>query len=210
MYTNSILAGTGPGYTEADEDYYESGYQESLPVRIKSPWAIGAGAGYNLGRFNFHLSCEWFSAVDKYTVMEPEVFIGQSSGEPVINNVVDELVPVFNAGLGMKISLTENHDLYMGFSTDFSAASTDSKTFTDLEREIYNSSNKANFYHFSGGTVFDINRLHITLGVAYNYGIDYLDPVDLPDGEITAAGDDAPTSLKISNWRMLLGFAIDP
>ena len=46
---------------------------------------------------------------------------------------------------------------------------------------------------------------------AYNYGIDYLEPpVELPDQEVRAAGDATPTSLKVSNWRILIGFAIDP
>ncbi len=50
----------------------------------------------------------------KYMVMEPEVFIGQTSGEPVINNIVDELQMVVNAGLGIKYNLTKNYDLYIG------------------------------------------------------------------------------------------------
>jgi len=211
MYTKTVVAGTQTGYVNFEEDFYESGYQQDIPVVLKSPWAIGAGAGYALQKFSFHLSTEWFSKVDKYTVMEPEVFIGQSSGEAVINRVVDELYMVINAGLGIKYQLNENYDLYMGFSTDFSAASPDSKTFADLESEIYNSSNQANFYHFSGGTVFNLNRLHITLGLAYNYGIDYLEPpVELPDSQVLSENESSPTSLKISNWRLLLGFAIDP
>ncbi len=144
-------------------------------------------------------------------VMEPEVFLGQTSGEPVLNNIVDELQMVVNAGLGIKYNLTKNYDLYMGFSTDFSAASPDSKTFTDLESEIYNSSMQANIYHFSGGTVLEFNRLYLTLGLAYNYGIDYISPpLDLPDGQIRANNSEENTSLKISTWKLILGFAIKP
>jgi hypothetical protein len=143
--------------------------------------------------------------------MEPEVFIGQTSGEQVINNIVDELQTVVNAGLGIKYNLNKNHDLYMGFSTDFSAASPDSKTFTDLASEIYNSSMQANFYHFSGGTVLEFKSLYLTLGLAYNYGIDYLTPpVELPDGQIRLNNSEETATLKVSTWKLILGFAIKP
>lgn len=211
MYSQGILAGSGPAYTETDEDYFESNYQENIPAKLKAPLSIGAGAGYSFYKFTIHFSCEWFSRVDKYIVMEPEVFIGQSTGEPVINNVVDELQAVINAGLGAKYSLTKNHDLYMGFSTDFSAASPDSKTFTDLESEIYHSATQGNIYHFSGGTVFELNRFHLTLGLAYNYGIDYVSPpVELPDSQVRSNTTDESASLKVSTWRLLIGFAIKP
>jgi len=208
MYTQGILAGTGPDYTEIEEDYFESNYQKSIPVVLKSPFSMGIGVGYTINKFTFHLSSEWFNKVNKYMVMEPEVFIGQSSGEPLINNIVDELHPVINGGMGIKYNLNKNHDIYMGFSTDFSAASPDSKTFTDLASEIYNSSMKANIYHFSGGTVLEFNKLYLTLGMAYNYGIDYLaPPVDLPDGQINYNNPEETASLKVSTWKLLLGFA---
>lgn len=211
MYSKGIHAGTGPGYTEEEEDYYESNYQESIPAHLKSPLSIGLGAGYTVHKFTLHFNCEWFSKVDKYTVMEPEVFVGQSTGEPVINNVVDELETVLNAGMGIKYDLSKNYDLYMGFSTDFSAASADSKTFTDLESEIYHSSTEGNIYHFSGGTVFEFNKLYLTLGMAYNYGIDYIaPPVELPDSQIRSNSSSETASLKVSTWRLLIGFAIKP
>jgi hypothetical protein len=211
MYTQGILAGTGPEYTEKEEDYFESNHQESIPVVLKSPLSIGIGAGYRLKKFTFHLSGEWFNKVDKYMVMEPEVFIGQTSGEPVINNIVDELQMVVNAGMGIKYNLNKNYDLYMGFSTDFSAASPDSKTFTDLASEIYNSSMQANIYHFSGGTVLEFKRLYLTLGMAYNYGIDYLTPpIDLPDGQTRLNNSEETATLKVSTWKLILGFAIKP
>ncbi len=208
MYTQGIQAGTGPGYTEKEEDYFESNYQESIPVVLKSPFSMGIGVGYTFNKFTFHLSSEWFNKVNKYMVMEPEVFIGQSSGEPVINNVVDELQPVINAGMGIKYNLNKNYDLYMGFSTDFSAASPDSKSFTDLDSEIYSSSRQANIYHFSGGTVLEFNKLYLTVGMAYNYGIDHLaPPVDLPGGQINSNNPEETASLKVSTWKLLLGFA---
>ena len=211
MYTKGIMAGTGPDYTENAEDYFESDFQKSIPVKLKSPLSIGIGTGFTLSKFTFHLSSEWFNKVNKYMVMEPEVFIGQSSGEPVINNVVDELIMVINAGMGIKYNLNQNYDLYMGFSTDFSAASPDSKTFTDLSSEIYNSSMKGNIYHFSGGTVLEFNKLFMTLGFAYNYGINYLaPPVDLPDSQASANNLEEIASLKVSSWKLLLGFAIKP
>ncbi len=208
MYTQGIQAGTGPGYTEKEEDYFESNYQESIPVVLKSPFSMGIGVGYTLNKFTFHLSSEWFNKVNKYMVMEPEVFIGQSSGEPVINNVVDELLMVVNAGMGIKYNLNNNYDLYMGFSTDFSAASPDSKPFTDLASEIYNSAMQANIYHFSGGTVLEFDKLYLTLGMAYNYGIDYLSPpVNLPGGQNNYSNSEESASLKVSTWKLLLGFA---
>jgi hypothetical protein len=211
MYTQGIKAGTGTDYTLLEEDYYESDYQEDISVLLKSPLSISIGTGFTLNKFTFHLNSEWFNKVNKYKVMEPTVFLGQSSGEPVINNVVDELQTVVNAGIGIKYNLKQNHNLYMGFSTDFSAASPDSKTFTNLSSEIYNSSLKGNIYHFSGGTVLEYNKLFLTVGLAYNYGINYLaSPVDLPDSQASSNNLEEITSLKVSSWKLLLGFAIKP
>lgn len=211
MYTRGIMAGTAPEYTGDGEDYYESDHQEDLPARLRSPLSISAGAGFSPGRMTIHLSAEWFSRVSWYKVMEPEIFIGQTSGLPVINNVVDELESVVNAGIGLRYQLNENFDLYTGFATDFSAASPDSKTFTDLDSEIYNSAFEANIYHFSGGTVLEFNKLYLTLGLSFNYGIDQLaPPVSLPDGRFHLLANEENATLRTYTWKLLLGFAIKP
>jgi hypothetical protein len=211
MYTQGIKAGTGANYTLLEEDYYESDYQENIPVYLKSPLSISIGTGFIFNKFTLHLSSEWFNKVNKYKVLEPTVFLGQSSGEPVINNVVDELQTVINTGIGVKYNLNKNYNLYMGFSTDFSAASPDSKTFTDLSNEIYNSSLKGNIYHFSGGTVLELNKLFLTLGLAYSHSInDLAPPVDLPEGPSSSNNLEEIASLKVSSWKLLLGFAIKP
>jgi hypothetical protein len=211
MYTQGIKAGTDSNYTSLEEDYYESNYQDKIPVLLKAPLSIGLGAGFTINKIAIHLNGEWFNRVSKYKVMEPDVFLEQTSGESVINNVVDELQMVVNAGIGIKYNLKQNHNIYMGFSTDFSAASPDSKTFTDLHSEIYNSSLKGNIYHFSGGTVLESRKLFITVGLAHNYTFDYVSPpVDLPDSEANSSYQGEITSLKISNWKLLLGFAVKP
>ncbi len=140
MYTQGILAGTDSNYTTQPEDYYESDYQQDIPAVLKSPLSVSIGTGFQIKKFRFNISAEWFDNVSKYTVMEPAVFMGQSTGEPVINNVVDELKTVVNAGFGFKYELNQNYDLYMGFSTDFSAASPSSKTFTDLAEGLCSNS----------------------------------------------------------------------
>lgn len=212
MYSQRVFSGLDSNDPSGNEDYFESDYQKNLPAKLKSPFSVAVGTGLNFNKINLNLSAEWFHSVSKYTVMKPEPFIGQSTGEPVINNIVDELVSVVNTGIGLKYDLNDNYDLYVGFSTDFSAASPDSKKFTDLNEEIYNSSMKANMYNFSGGTVFEFNRIYLTLGMAYNYGIDYIQtPVNLPTSSNNEVFDpNEQSTLKINTWKLLLGFAIKP
>ena len=124
--------------------------------------------------------------------------------------IFEELESVVNLGLAIEIRLSEIYKFYAGFTTDFSAVSPRTNLIPDNNEEIYNSSLKANIYHFSGGLGMEFKKLHVTLGMAYNYGIDYISrPVDIPNGGNDPIFDNEENStLKISNWKLLFGFAI--
>ena len=47
--------------------------------------ALGFGGSYNYPKRTVHVSLEWFGPVDPYNVLDPEEFIGQSSGDQKSN-----------------------------------------------------------------------------------------------------------------------------
>jgi hypothetical protein len=210
MFTNSTLAGADTNYIPVGDDFYESNYQENLSTKLKSPLSIAIGAGYTLNKITFHFSAEWFNKVDKYTVMEAEPFLSQSTGKNQSLSIVEDLSPVVNGGVAMEYHMNKMFQFYAGFATDFSATPTDPALFTEFEKQIDNSSFRGNIYHFSGGIGLNLKSIDLTVGMAYNYGIDYIGrPVDLPDDEGGPIFDSGETAtLKISNWKLLFGFAL--
>ncbi len=209
MYTKTIMAGMDTSYTTSGNNFFETNYQDNLPTTLKSPISIAAGAGYKLNKFTLHISGEWFDKVNKYTVMTAEPFVGQSTGNTHYNSIVEELSSIINGGVALEYRFNDRIHYYGGFSTDISAASANQPIFTELEKEIDNASFRANIYHFSGGIGLNFEKIHITTGLAYNFGLDTIArPVNLPDDNDSPIFDPSEKAiLRINNWKMLFGFS---
>jgi len=206
----AILAGADPNYTITKEDIFVTNVQDDLDAKLKSPWAVAVGAGLQLKNMVIHLNAEWFNKVDNYTVLKPEPFVGQSTGETHSVILVEELNSVVNVGIGLEVPLRENLSFYGSFATDFSAAKSDTNWFSDLKDEVDNAAFRADKFQFAGGASFTLRKIEITLGTSFRFAEDELSrPVNLPDEDDETIFESGTTAvLKFQNWKILFGFSI--
>jgi hypothetical protein len=208
--TEAILAGADPNYTIAKEDIFVTNEQNRLDAKLKSPWTVAVGAGFQLKKMVIHLNAEWFEKIDKYTVTKTEQFVGQSTGETLSVSLVEELNSVVNVGVGLELPIRENLSFYGSFATDFSAAKSDATWFSELKSEVDNAAFRADKFQIAGGASFELKKIEITLGTSFRFGKDEISrPVNLPDENnepIFESGRSA--TLKFRNLKLLFGFSI--
>lgn len=190
------------------EDIYIFNVQNDLPVNYHTPWAIGFGTGIHFNKMILHVSAEWYNKVSRYTILQPESFIGQSTGESVDFKLVDELNPVFNYGLGMEITLNNNLTAFASVASDYSAAKSELSENTQLDSKAVNTTLVIDFFQFGGGISIEKKNIEITIGVTYRGSSQQVDrPVNFPNGDDTSPIDsDNTTMMKIQQWSFILGF----
>jgi len=205
-----ILAGADTNYTIASEDIFEANYQEDLSAGRKSSWAVALGAGLHFERVVIHLSGEWFDKVDKYTIMEAQPFIGQSTGDTIANSLVEQLDAVINFGIGVELLLKKDLSIYASFATDFSAADPNASGFIELEPEADNAALGADLFHLAVGAGFTVKNIEFSLGTSFNYAKEIIArPVNLPDGDGETVFDpDKTATITIHNWKILFGLSL--
>ncbi|MEJ2196717.1 MAG: hypothetical protein P8X73_17930, partial [Ignavibacteriaceae bacterium] len=76
---------------DANNNVFDSNFQDDVASDYKSSWAVGAGGGYRFGNFKVHFSTEWYNAVDLFTVLNTEPYISQGSGDTLTNDLTLEL-----------------------------------------------------------------------------------------------------------------------
>ncbi len=136
-------------------------YQDELPTYYKSPLSLGFGAAYYWRNTVLYFSAEWFNNVNNFLVMEPESFVGQSSGEVYNYNINYSLRSVFNFGFGIKYLFNENFIYYGGIITDKTAYNPDSQNPFVLSTW--------DIIHIRSGAEFKFYNMSITLGLGYGY-----------------------------------------
>lgn len=196
-----------------NENTYANSYQSDIDVSTKTPLSIGAGITYNVGKNKVHLSAEYYGKVDNYTLFSADDHAVQSNPDSIISfRVVDKLNDVINAGIGVEWYLNEKLSAFGSFSTDFSAAASNITTFTENSVEAFNTSIKADYYHFGAGFVLDLRRVDVTLGATYTGAKEeFPRPISFP-GEV---GDQSEiydpedmAELKWSRWRFVFSFSV--
>ena len=195
------------------EDVLIANQQNDLDAEYNSPLSIGLGASYDIGRGKIHFSLEWFDKVDRFEVISPESFTGQSTNETFRLPVIEELESILNYGFGLEYTFTEKFSVYGGFTTDFTALPDEITGLGSFSDETNASIANWNLYHISGGASFTIKqKFDIVLGVANafaNKTIPIL--IDLPEDETSGPVFDRSetTNLNYSRWTFVLGFSIE-
>jgi len=137
-------------------------YQEELKSVYKSPWSVGIGGAFRIEKMKFHISAEWFSALEKYQVLATDEFQSQSTGETFTNDLTHETRSILNFGLGAEFNFFDNISGFGSFVLDRSSmkpGSTQNLTVSNYD-----------IYHISTGGILKIGRSEITIGVEYSYG----------------------------------------
>jgi len=220
--TTPLLPITGNGTYQYQEFYspipgigpapatYSTSKQSGLALKYKSPWSVGFGASRKIGKNKIHFSAEWFSGIQKYTMMSAVDHISQSNTSDTIRfHLVDNVRSVVNAGIGAEFYINKRISGFASFSSDFSTADSDLAHFSDRKPETNNSTWSADFYHVGGGFVLDFNGAAVTLGVTHtgaNMAIPR--PVNFPDDPSQPIFNSGSTAdVRWDRWRFVFSFS---
>lgn len=151
---------SAPGIDGEGGSLLASTAQKGLAITYKSPLSVAAGISYHVGSTRFHLSAEWFDAVDRFKLMDLDNFPAQSSGKPVDADYYHQLDEVINFGAGIEQRLSESLVFYGSFAIDSSAYSEGSHISVTSQ----------DIYHFTVGSAFSVFGQDLTLGVGYSWG----------------------------------------
>lgn len=202
QYFSGISGSTTP-------DTFSSSFQKDIKTDYRRPWAIGGGISYPLGKSELHLSGEWYSSVNQYTLLEAEPHVSQSNGDTIRFSLIDDLKSVTNFGIGAEIYMSDKLSTYLSVSTDFSAAPESVSGFSQNEPTANNTVFSADFFHFAGGVVLNWRRADITFGAAYTGGDqEFARPIDFPEeGDDGIFEKDETGSFRWNRMRVIFSFS---
>ena len=197
---------TGDGNSD---DAFIFNAQENLDVKYRSPWAIGFGVGIPFSKGIIHLSAEWYNKVPRYSILEIEPFIGQSTNETIPFILVHDLEAVINYGIGLELNLNDKLSAFVSFSTDNSGVTSEITRFAELDIEASNSIFQSDFYKFGGGFTISSKNVDVTIGATYASASQEIErPINFPDdGADNIFNSNTTSTLGISQWQFILGLS---
>jgi hypothetical protein len=201
---------SGPDLLSGTKDVYSTSDQKDIRSGHRTPWAIGLGTTFLVGRHKLHLSGEWYSRIPMYTLMEAEPHISQSAKDTLTFQLVDQLNHVVNAGIGTEFYVSDKVSFYLSGNTDFSAVDGDISNFSENKPVARNSIISADFLHAALGFFFDFPGVGLTLGAART-GVrqKFARPVNFPEeGDDDIFARDEYASLKWERWRLVFSLSI--
>jgi hypothetical protein len=178
-------------------------YQDALPARYASSWAVAAGVEYIGEGWRGHAALEWFDRID-ITILDAAPFRAQTDPslvlDPDVTNVMKGLV---NVALGFEKRWSEQLSGYGTVYTDFTGDEVGDGSIT--------TTTPWNLWTAGAGAIFSVGRSQFTLGLTYKFGSqDDLDQLDL------IPGTDLDNRLLNDNpegsfWRLtlVLGFNLE-
>jgi hypothetical protein len=176
-----------------------------LPMEWKTPWSIGAGAGWASGDWQLHVAAEYFSPVSSHVLLTAASTAGDAS-DPITYTVIEERKSVLNGGGGVRWSGAGDVSVFGSIVTNFSSAPDEVVDFTELEDTVNHTTLQTDFILFGGGVSLATRWADLTLGVSWQAGSDDQPrAIDLPTGE-PAVGESSVVHL--SDWLFLVGFSI--
>jgi len=206
----NYLTGVDTTGNGQNDDVFIYDLQNELDVKYRHPWTVGLGISVHFKKAVLHISAEWFDKVPRYTIIETQPFVGQSTGDTLQFTLVDELDPVLNFGFGLEYYLSEKLSLFASMATDFSPVISNSGRFAEFENEVSNSVIQADFLKFGGGISIETRIVDLTFGITRSGANDQFErPIDFPsEGEDDEIFDSSETSrIRLSQWRFILGFS---
>lgn len=136
-------------------------FQEKLDSKFKNSINLGFGASYEFGKSRLHVSIEWFNKIPEYEIMNPDPFIGQSTGATLHNDLTIELKSVINYGLGYEFTLSEKVLVIGSFFVDKNA----NKSFSLFD--LFDAD--MTIYHLTTGANIFIGKVLLTAGLEFAY-----------------------------------------
>jgi hypothetical protein len=186
-----------------NDTFVATDFQKDLGSTYKTPLSIAAGTTLKLLRVKIYLSGEWFNSIGKYTVINPQDFIAQTSSDTLSSKITTESQAILNLAIGMEYNFSKNIAAVASFSTDFSTRPADTETNLSLASwDIYN---------ILAGSTFKIGKSEFTLGLGYSYGEDTLNLQNSPaSGNVIQQlqSDSSEVNFSYRNWKLVFGFTL--
>ncbi len=167
--------------------------QKDLPSTYRSPLSIAVGAEYDFGRTSLYFTGEWFNGVGAYHIIDSDPFVGQSSGDTISVDIIQELDPVINLGVGVEHSLSGGVELYGAVFSDRSAFDRDSPDPLPIATW--------DILHFTAGAAFQIGAIDLTLGASHGHGDGQALPIEFLDLPTDITGT-------YRSFKLIVGFQI--
>ncbi len=181
---------------------FVASFQDGLGATYKSPLSLSFGGAYKRESTTLHLTAEYFAQQDRFTIMEPEPFIGQSTGDTINIILTDALDDVLNFAVGVEQRFKPTLAGYASFRTDFSAKVQGNAS--DVSTALWN------LYFITAGTGFRIGTANLTLGLTYGFG--GRKDVDLREQSFPGGGESGLVpgrgTAKYRSLRFILALAI--
>ncbi len=149
-----------------------TGFDDGIAVDHHSPFAIGAGFGYTMGRFTLHTSAEYFTRISERVVFDGAEVSTPAFPDTLSTDLIQQADDVLNFGVGAEYGFSDRVAAFGSFRTDFSSTEQGSPENIGFTR--------FNIYHVAGGLDFPVDLSHFTLGVVYSWGRSFgegLDPL---------------------------------
>ncbi len=186
-------------------DVYGYNEQSDIDAFYRSPWAIGFGMSYKYKRNTFHFGLEWYSRVGSYTVLNPEDYEIQSSGEQKSYIVVDEQNSILNYGLGFEVYFSEKVQSYFSFGTDYCSLKKKEGGSDVAVLSLLND----DYFNIGGGVKLNFKATSISLGLAHTGAKSSIyRPLEIPSDLFNDDDITDNTSLKWNRWRVMFSMSV--
>jgi hypothetical protein len=196
-YTRSAIGGD-PGTGQITTAVHVR-HEEDLGSHYQSPWSVAAGAAWRRGHNTFHVTSEWFDAVEAFDVLDMGGFAGDPAAARLMGRLRQRARSVVNVGVGFERRAGERFSYYGAFTTD--------RTFAEKSAEPGHSLSTWDIFHVTAGTSLQVRQAKFTLGVAYAFGDDVRPTtvVAIPPDGPPAVGQ-TPVDIHFSRLKVLIGF----
>jgi hypothetical protein len=145
-----------------DLESVTTGFQDDIPSRYTSSWAIGAGGEYVGDGWKAHVAAEWFDSMD-ITILDGQPFPSRTDStrviDPDVTNVMRGLV---NVALGFERKFSDKTTGYLTGFTDFTGSVRGDGSMT--------TTTPWDLWTVGAGASFTVGRSDFTVGLTYKFG----------------------------------------
>jgi len=134
----------------------------------KTPWSVGAGLEFKVGKTLLCFSAEYFAEVTPYSIIDDvdDPYDGLSTGGEEVRTIVQQgFDRVLNVAFGMERSLNSKYSWFLGGRSDFSPTALlevgDAISFLGTNPDIF---------HVSLGGAYLYKKSKFSIGLDYGFG----------------------------------------
>lgn len=144
--------------------------QKDLSAEYRSPLSVAIGASRRFGTVTVFATVEWFDSVDPYVVLDPNNFIGQTTGDTLSVDVKRAETDVLNWGFGVEVDVGARSAFYAAIYTDGSS-------FQGVEPSPPNALATWDILNLNFGGGLTLLNTELTAGISLGYGNDQVEPL---------------------------------